>query len=236
MTTAYLITGSQSKIGLQIINDLLKKDSKVFAIDLKLDGNQNGMKGDISDPDFVSNIFSTVLKQASDIRLINLAGVTIAESGAYSIESWKKTIDINAYGTFLLLREFHLRLINSQILSGSVVTVSSAVSNKSLSDNPAYPASKLAVEALTRHYANKFAQYNVSVNCISPGYIKSGMTESSYNVIELRKKRSNLSYLNRWGKVEEVSELALFLLDKHSTFVTGAVYPIDGGWSSNSGL
>jgi 3-oxoacyl-[acyl-carrier protein] reductase len=236
MTTTYIISGSQSKIGLQIIKDLLKKGSTVFPVDLKLDRTQNGMRGDISDPDFVSEIFSTVLEHTSEIRLINLAGITLPEIGVYPIESWKKTLEINAFGTFLLLREFHLRLVNSQILSGSIVTVSSAISNKSLSDNPAYPASKLAVESLTRHYANRFAQYNVSVNCISPGYIESGMTESSYNKVELREKRSNLSYLKRWGKVEEVSELALFLMDKNSTFVTGAIYHIDGGWSSNSDL
>jgi NAD(P)-dependent dehydrogenase (short-subunit alcohol dehydrogenase family) len=154
----------------------------------------------------------------------------------YSIESWNKTIETNTFGTFLLLREFHSRLLASQIQSGSIVTISSAIANKSLQDNPAYPASKLAVEALTRHYANKFAKYNVSVNCISPGYIKSGMSEKSYNVPELREKRSNLSFMKRWGEVKEVSELALFLLEKQSTFLTGAVYPIDGGWSANADL
>lgn len=236
MTTTYLVVGSQSKIGTQITNDLLVKGSKIFTVDTKTESNDSGMSGDISDPDFITSIFSKVLVNTLEIRMINLAGITISENGVYSIESWNKTIETNTFGTFLLLREFHSRLLASQIQSGSIVTISSAIANKSLQDNPAYPASKLAVEALTRHYANKFAKYNVSVNCISPGYIKSGMSEKSYNVPELREKRSNLSFMKRWGEVKEVSELALFLLEKQSTFLTGAVYPIDGGWNANADL
>lgn len=236
MSIAYLITGAQSQIAISIVKSLKVLDLKVILTDLDDKNNLGVIRGDLTSQNFINCLFDELEKSGDEIRLIHLAGITLPNKGLYPIDKWQKTFEVNANATFLLLREYHRRVLDHKILKGSIVLISSAISSKTLSDNPAYPASKLVVESLTKHYSRQLADFNVSVNCILPGYIMSNMTKESFENKNLREERNKLSYLKRWGSPEEVSELAIFLSKRSNSFLTGGLYTIDGGWNSNAGI
>jgi len=236
MTVVYLITGANSKIGSELVAKIQDKGYLYLLSDVAKISSEYFYEGDICNHDFVSNLYDKALTLGNEVRLVNLAGVTHPQKGVYPIVEWEKTFNVNATGAFILMREFHSRVLKQEIKLGTIVNISSAVAGKVLTDNPAYTASKLVVESLTRHYASALAIYGISVNCIAPGYINSGMTSASYQDLQLRKKRSDLSFLKRWGEASEVADLIWYLSQKGNSFISGSVVYIDGGWSSNSGL
>lgn len=232
----YLILGSGSEIGKRLRERAQKRELEVLCCDIHPTSYANSVQGDISNPDFVKQLFEIAVSKGDDVRLAIVAGATSPMEGIYPLELWEETLRINATSTFLVLREFHSRIVSKEISSGSIVTISSAVAHKSLLDNPAYPASKLVVESLTRHYAQVFGPMGITVNCVAPGYIKSGMTKLSWEDLAKRNARSNLAFLKRWGESDEVAALIDYLLSSSSNFITGTVVNIDGGWHANSGI
>lgn len=232
----FVIIGSGSDIAQELISLIMSDGFQVLSCDRREVKTPRILVGDISNPDFVREFFDKAVLESTDIRLAIIAGTTFPFRGVYPLELWEETFKINATGTFLILREFHARIKKEEISSGSIVTISSAIADKSLENNPAYPASKLAIESLTRHYAQTFGSKSISVNCVAPGYIKSGMTKGSWRVRRKRLARSELSFFRRWGEPKEVANLIYHLLSNKQSFVTGAIFYIDGGWRANSGL
>lgn len=232
----FVIVGSESSIAQDLISLILRDGYQVLSCDRREVKTSPSLVGDISSSDFVREIYSMAVQKSDDIRLAILAGVTFPHLGVYPEDLWEETFRVNATGTFLILREFHSRTEKNQISSGSIVTISSAVADRTLEDNPAYPASKLVIESLTRHYARVLGPRSISVNCVAPGYIRSGMTVGSWRDRKKRAVRSELSFLKRWGEPKEVAKFIYFLLSDKQSFLTGSVHHIDGGWRSNSGL
>ena len=115
---------------------------------------------------------------------------------------------------------------------GSIINISSIGSKIGFPNNPSYLSSKGALNQLTKSLANDFAEANIRVNALLPGYIKTKMTEKSFKNENENKKRIDRMILKRWGKPKDIIGAAIFLCSESSSYVTGSEIVIDGGWTS----
>ncbi|WP_026952486.1 SDR family NAD(P)-dependent oxidoreductase [Algoriphagus mannitolivorans] len=160
---------------------------------------------------------------------VNNAGIggPLALTGEYPLDGWQKVVDINLNGVFYGMRFQIPAMLKSG--GGSIVNIASILGNVGTRFSPAYVASKHGVVGLTKAAALEYANQNIRVNSIGPGYINTPLLT---NVLEPEtiKQVESLHPMNRLGKSEEVADLILFLASSNSSFVTGSYYPVDGGY------
>ncbi|WP_170336184.1 SDR family NAD(P)-dependent oxidoreductase [Ruegeria arenilitoris] len=160
--------------------------------------------------------------------LANCAGV-LARGAEYEIETFETVIDINLTGTMRCCLAAQPLLAAS---GGAVVNTASMLSYFGGPLVPAYSASKGGVAQLTKALAGKWAVDGVRVNAVAPGWIETEMTEALRADPARNQPILGRTPLDRWGKPAEVGALAAWLLSDEAAFVTGAVYPVDGGYSA----
>ncbi|HRC25942.1 MAG TPA: SDR family oxidoreductase [Alphaproteobacteria bacterium] len=158
-------------------------------------------------------------------------GAAFAPFEEYPLDLWKKTLDVNLTGTFLLAREAGKRM--KMTGGGSFVTVSSIYGlqapdhriyeGEKFRSFPAYSASKAGVVGLTRWLATWWAQDNLRVNCLVPGGVFNGQNESFVRAY------SNRIPLGRMAQPEDMTGMLVYLLSDASRYCTGGVYTVDGG-------
>ena len=119
-------------------------------------------------------------------------------------------------------------------IKGNIINISSIGAILGFANNPAYTSSKSGLLALTKSLAVDYGKYNITANTILPGYFNIGMTEKSSKKLQIKKNRLNRILLNRYGKIEELTNLILFLVSDYSKYITGQEIIIDGGFSINS--
>jgi NAD(P)-dependent dehydrogenase (short-subunit alcohol dehydrogenase family) len=162
--------------------------------------------------------------------LVNNAGVLLAGTAeSLREDEWEQTFNINVRGPWLLARAAlpHLRAGG-----GSIINVGSVLSMVGARNRVAYAASKGAVLAMTRAMALDHAADKIRVNCICPGIVETEMV-AAFNIDEAaRKQRLAMHPLGRFGQPEDVAGLAVFLASDESSWITGAGYTVDGGYSA----
>ncbi len=114
--------------------------------------------------------------------------------------------------------------------SGSIVNITSLGSELAFPDNPSYQMSKAGLKQLSKSIARDWGAKGIRANNICPGYMKTSMTEKSFNSPELKAARSERMILPRWGEPEDLVGAAIFLLSKASSYITGSDIYVDGGW------
>ena len=180
---------------------------------------------DVRDNEAVSTFFGGIDELHG---LVNCAGI-LARREEYKIETFEKVIDINLTGTMRCCLAAQPLLAAS---GGSIVNTASMLSYFGGPLVPAYSASKGGVAQLTKALAGKWAEVGVRVNAVAPGWIETEMTEALRADPERNTPILGRTPLDRWGKPSEVGALASWLLSEEAAFVTGAVYPVDGGYSA----
>ncbi|MGV3529855.1 MAG: SDR family NAD(P)-dependent oxidoreductase [Flavisolibacter sp.] len=140
------------------------------------------------------------------------------------MDGWQKVIDINLSGVFYGLR-YQLPAMKN---GGSIVNVASILGMAGTRFSPAYVAAKHGVVGLTKAAALEYADKNIRINSIGPGYIKTPLLDSLDEAT--MKALVGLHPIGRLGTAEEVAELILWLASPKSSFVTGAYYNVDGGY------
>jgi NAD(P)-dependent dehydrogenase (short-subunit alcohol dehydrogenase family) len=188
--------------------------------------------GDISSEPFVENVVGSALKSYGRLDCaFNNAGIIsdIAEPvGSYSLAEWDRVIRINLTGIFLCMKyEARAMLQNG---GGAIVNTSSALGQVGQYNMPAYCASKAGVLGLTRATALDYATKNIRVNAIMPGVIETPMTREGVfvNVPGLEEILLAQHPIGRFGKPEEVANVALFLCSDAASYVTGHALAVDG--------
>jgi NAD(P)-dependent dehydrogenase (short-subunit alcohol dehydrogenase family) len=163
--------------------------------------------------------------------VVNNAGVLIAGTAeSLSDDEWEHTFNVNVRGPWLMARAAlrHLRAGGG----GSIINVGSVLSLEGARNRVAYSASKGAVLAMTRAMALDHAPEKIRVNCICPGMVETEMI-APFNADEnARRQRLALHPVGRFGQPEDIAGLAVFLASDESSWITGAAFPVDGGYTA----
>jgi NAD(P)-dependent dehydrogenase (short-subunit alcohol dehydrogenase family) len=232
MISSAIVTGAAAGNGLAIARKLSERGHAVVGVDLApipADSCAHIVQGSVLDQSIMDAAFAHALAASHTVFLVNNAGIT---SGGFPQPDavWEKTIDVNLTAPFRWSRRFGELVVSGEIAEGGIVFIGSLATTMGFPANAAYQASKSGVLGLTRSFATDLGRYGIRSNCVSPGYIVTAMTKTSYNTPELNASRRKHTLLDRWGQPEDVSNGVAFLCDPSSTYITGINLPVDGGW------
>ena len=187
---------------------------------------------DVTDAEQVAALTGEVASRFGRVDiLINNAGTNIRKLLVeYTLEEWRKVTDTNLTSVFLMCRAMipHMRGRGY----GRILNLTSIMSHVSLPGRTAYSASKAALLGLTRALAQELASEGITVVGISPGPFATEMNTVLMQNPEINQQFMSNTPLGRWGKVEEIGNLALFLCGEGGGFITGTDILIDGGWTA----
>ena len=235
--TNIVLTGATGGIGCSILDELVNTEANVLATgtnEEKLNAIKNKYKSvkverfDISEHKEIENFINNAndkMENKIDI-LINNAGIT---SDNLSIrmkeEEWKKVIDINLTSTFLLSKNVIKKMLKNK--KGKIINITSVVGHTGNIGQANYTASKAGLVAMSKSFALEYGKKNINVNCVSPGFITTDMTNKiDENYKETLKSRIPL---DRFGDPKDVANTVLFLCSKLSDYITGETIHVNGG-------
>ena len=232
-----IITGASGGIGNSIVKKLNDCGAQILASGTKVEKleeikskfkNVKILKFDISQSDkieeFIENA-SNELGGGLDC-LINNAGITQDNLGIrMSLEEWKKVIDINLTSTFLLSKFAIKKMLKNK--SGKIINITSVVGHTGNLGQANYTASKAGIVAMSKSLAIEYAKKNININCISPGFIKTAMTDK----LDDKFKEMIIGKIPsaRLGEPEDIANAVLFLASNQSDYINGETLHVNGG-------
>ena len=185
---------------------------------------------DVTSEDQVRQAERDIVAQFGKVNiLVNNAGINVRKPVTdFTLEEWHRVMDTNVTAAFLMCRSFIPHMTGQGY--GRILNTTSTMSWVSLPGRAAYSASKAALLGMTRTLALELAQEGITANGISAGPIGTEMNRPLMENAELNAAFLANVPLARWGKVEEVGQLALYLCSEYAGFITGTDILIDGGW------
>jgi len=231
-----LVTGATGGIGHALVKKFVSLNANVLATGTKtekLDSlknefpNINILKFDISDhskiEEFVENVYSQLV--GLDV-VINNAGINKDNlSIRMKEDEWKKVIDINLGSTFLLCRSAIKKMLKNKY--GRIVNITSIVGHTGNLGQANYAASKAGIIGMTKSLAIEYAKKNITLNCVSPGFIKTNMTE---NILEnVKAMLTSRIPMSKLGSGEDVANSVAFLSSDEASYITGETIHVNGG-------
>jgi NAD(P)-dependent dehydrogenase (short-subunit alcohol dehydrogenase family) len=235
-----VITGAGSGLGRRTAQAVAERGSTVVVLDLDADaaaatvdelGNgASAVQADVTDPTSVARARDEILDRHGRVDgLVNNAGILVKNTLLdESFEAWQKTIAVNITGYFLCLQAFARPIIESG--GGSIVNIASIGATIPTIGAGSYCVSKAGVLALTRQAALELGPDGVRVNAVSPGFMKTAMTQDRYAVSGLEERRAQMIPLRRIADLGEVAAVVAFLLSDDAGYVNGQEIVADGGF------
>jgi NAD(P)-dependent dehydrogenase (short-subunit alcohol dehydrogenase family) len=239
-----LVTGAASGIGRAVALAYAREGARVIVSDLSEEGGgetvrmiENATPGgesvfvraDASKPDDHEALVRAALERFGALHVAcNNAGIggELNLVADMSVEGWRKVVEVNLSGVFYALRAQIPRLLEAG--GGAIVNMASILGQVGTERSAGYVAAKHGVLGLTQTAALEYAARGVRVNAVGPGYIDTPLLSSLPNAA--RDALVALHPIGRLGRAEEVAELVVWLSSDRSSFVTGAYYPVDGGY------
>src|SRR4051812_46354663 len=189
-------------------------------------------KSDVSLEKDVLELERAVAKAFGKIDiLINNAGINIRKKVTeFTVEEWTSVINTNLVGPFLMCRSFVPQMMGKGY--GRIINLTSIMSHISLAGRTAYSASKAGLLGFTKSLALEVAPEGITVNGVSPGPVATEMNTPIVQNPELNQQFVSKLPVGRWGKVEEIAGLVVYLCSPEAGFITGTDILIDGGWTA----
>lgn len=248
-----LVTGGAQGMGASDAEAMLRQGAKVVITDVNADrgteterrlanvGPCKFLAHDVTDEAAWKRVVKATIDEHGGLDiLVNNAGVGgRASVEKTSLETWRKTMDINATGVFLGMQAVfpHMKARKS----GSIINIASVnglmgarYPDPETTANAGYYASKGAVVILTKLAATQFGPHGIRVNAVCPGVIRTEMSSSSFSDPERMRYFENVIPFNRFGTVADVAAAVAFLASDLSGFINGVALPVDGGQTAKA--
>jgi NAD(P)-dependent dehydrogenase (short-subunit alcohol dehydrogenase family) len=238
-----IITGAGSGIGREIAIKYAEEGATVVVSDLNEKGGNETVsliKGKGGEAVFIASdssnaqsnealVHETVKRFGALHIACNNAGIggPIAPTGEYPIDGWTKVLSINLSGVFYGMRYQIPAMLAAG--GGVIVNIASILGQAGARFSPAYVAAKHGVVGLTKTAALEYADKNIRINSVGPGYIVTPLLTNTLSE-EQMKPLVGLHPIGRLGQPQEVAELVLWLSSSKASFVTGSYYAVDGGY------
>ena len=232
-----IVTGATGGIGNSIVKKLSDLNANIMATGTKIEKleelkskykNVKILRFDISQTEKIEEFIENATSQlgGSIDCLINNAGLTQDNLAIrMSLDEWKKVIDINLTSTFLLSKFAIKRMLKNK--SGKIINITSVVGHTGNLGQANYTASKAGIVAMSKSLAIEYAKKNININCISPGFIKTAMTDNldeKYKELIISKIPSA-----RLGEPTDIANAVIFLASDQSNYINGETIHVNGG-------
>ena len=232
-----IVTGASGGIGNSIVKKLNKAGANILASGTRIEKleelkknfeNIKILKFDISQSDKIAEFIENATNElgGSLDGLVNNAGITQDNLAIrMSLEEWQKVININLTSTFLMSKFAIKKMLKNK--SGKIVNITSVVGHTGNLGQANYTASKAAIVAMSKSLAIEYAKKNININCISPGFIKTAMTDN----IDEKFKDVVISKIPsaRLGEPDDIANAVLFLSSDQSDYINGETIHVNGG-------
>ena len=243
MSQVAIVTGAARGIGRACVERLVTDGYRVVACDIAIDELRQWVdssplnegitahKLDVADVEAGQQLVSETVKMHGRVdALANVAGYTNRQA-LFEIDtaSWRTMCNVLVRGPVFMTKAVAEHLI-AQKKPGSIVHVSSIMSEVAESGQAHYSAAKGALRTVTRAIAQELAPHNIRVNCVGPGLTTTKMTEDIWSNDTLRAQREDLVPLGRYAAPSEIAACIAFLLSDRSTYITGTTLYADGGY------
>jgi len=231
-----IVTGASGGIGNSIVKKLNEYGANILASGTRIERLEELKKKfnkitiskfDISQSEKIEEFIENSTKELGGLDcIINNAGITQDNLAIrMSIEEWKKVIDVNLTSTFLMSKFAIKKMLKNK--KGKIVNITSVVGHTGNLGQANYTASKAGIVAMSKSLAIEYAKKNININCISPGFIKTAMTEK----IDDKFKEVIVSKIPsaRLGEPEDIANSVLFLASSQSDYINGETIHVNGG-------
>jgi len=232
-----IVTGATGGIGNSIIKKLSEAGANILASGTRIEKLEELKKNlekikilkfDISQNDKIEEFIENATKELGGSLdcIVNNAGITQDNLAIrMSLEEWQKVIDINLTSTFLMSKFAIKKMLKNK--SGKIVNITSVVGHTGNLGQANYTASKAGIIAMSKSLAIEYAKKNINVNCISPGFIKTAMTDK----IDEKFKEVIISKIPsaRLGEPDDIANVVLFLSSNQSSYINGETLHVNGG-------
>ena len=232
-----IVTGATGGIGNSIVEKLYDCGANILATGTRLEKLQELQKKftnikifkfDISQHEKIEEFINSAIEElGGELNcIINNAGITKDNlSIRMSMEEWTKVININLTSTFLMSKHSIKKMLKNK--SGKIINITSVVGHTGNVGQANYAASKAGIIAMSKSLALEYAKKNINVNCISPGFISTAMTDQ----IDDKFKDVIIAKIpaNRLGTPEDVANAVVFLSSKESDYINGETIHVNGG-------
>jgi 3-oxoacyl-[acyl-carrier protein] reductase len=231
-----IVTGASGGIGNSIVEKLNECGANVLASGTRLEKLEELkskfnkikiLKFDISRSDKIEEFIDNAANELGGLDcIVNNAGITQDNLAIrMSIDEWKKVIDINLTSTFLMSKFAIKKMLKNK--KGKIINITSVVGHTGNLGQANYTASKAGLVAMSKSLAIEYAKKNINVNCISPGFIKTAMTDK----IDEKFKEVIVSKIPsaRLGEPEDIANAVLFLASENSNYINGETLHVNGG-------
>ena len=232
-----IVTGASGGIGNSIVEKLNQNGANILATGTRIErleelkekfSNIKILKFDISQHDKIEEFIENATKELGGSLdcIVNNAGITKDNlTIRMSLEEWSKVININLTSTFLMCKYSIKKMFKNK--SGKIINITSVVGHTGNVGQANYTASKAGIVAMSKSLAIEYAKKNINVNCISPGFISTAMTDQ----IDEKFKETIIAKIpsNRLGKPEDIANAVNFLSSDQSDYINGETLHVNGG-------
>jgi len=232
-----IVTGASGGIGNSIVEKLYANGANVLATGTRMEKLEELkkkfskikiIKFDISQHEKIDEFINTATEELGGSLdcIVNNAGITKDNlTIRMSLEEWTKVIDVNLTSTFLMCKYSIKKMLKNKF--GKIINITSVVGHTGNVGQANYTASKAGIVAMSKSLAIEYAKKNINVNCISPGFISTAMTDK----IDEKYKEAIIAKIpsNRLGKPEDIAKAVIFLGSDNSDYINGETIHVNGG-------